>query len=314
MPHGLFPTPRPDVATRRRVKRVVACAGVLLASATALFSAGALDPSPATAATSPVQDGTAPARSAPVQPQGSTPQQPQQPQQPQNKARVTAAVYGLDGGGKQPALSGQDTPYDTASIVKVDILAAVLLQAQDAGRPLTAQEDGLARAMIQHSDNASADALWREIGQAPGLAAANKRLGLTSTQGGAGFLWGLTRTTASDQIRLLRAVFESGPSAQAGSRALHEPARGYIRTLMTRIAADQSWGVSAVAGNGWALKNGWLQRTTTGLWDINSIGEVSKNGHHYLVAVLSDGNPTMQDGVSLVERTAQAAVSSASAH
>jgi beta-lactamase class A len=308
MPHGLFPTPRPDAGTRPRVKRVVACAGVLLASAAALFSVGALDPSPATAATSPVQDGTAPARPAAAQSQGST------PQQPQHKARVTAAVYGLDGGGKQPALSGQDTTYDTASIVKVDILAAVLLQAQDAGRPLSAQEDGLARAMIQHSDNASANALWREISQAPGLAAANKRLGLTSTQGGSGFLWGLTRTTASDQIRLLRAVFESGPSAQAGSRALHEPARGYIRTLMTRTAADQSWGVSAAAGSGWALKNGWLQRSTTGLWDINSIGEVSKNGHRYLVAVLSDGNPTMQDGVSLVERTAQAAVSSASAH
>ncbi|MGW4750279.1 serine hydrolase, partial [Streptomyces sp. NPDC004290] len=95
-------------------------------------------------------------------------------------------------------------PYDTASIIKVDIHAALLLQAQDAGRPLDATQQALARAMIEHSDNAAANALWRQIGLAPGLEAANKRLGLTSTKGGPGFLWGLTRTTASDQIRLLR--------------------------------------------------------------------------------------------------------------
>jgi hypothetical protein len=90
--------------------------------------------------------------------------------------------------------------------------------------------------------------------------------------------------------------------------------RTYIRTLMTRIVGEQAWGVSAAADSGWALKNGWLQRTTTGLWDINSVGRVTTNGHHYLVAVLSDGNTSMKDGTSLVERAARAAVSSATAH
>ncbi|MGN5377662.1 serine hydrolase [Streptomyces lasalocidi] len=103
----------------------------------------------------------------------------------------------LDGTGRSPVVHGEDTAYDTASIVKVDILAAVLLQAQDAGRELTAQERAHAEPMIKQSDNAAADALWRQIGQADGLAAANKRLGLTSTTSGPGGRWGLTWTTAA---------------------------------------------------------------------------------------------------------------------
>lgn len=62
-------------------------------------------------------------------------------------------------------------------------------------------------------------------------------------------------------------------------------------------------------GSAWALKNGWLPRTATGLWDINSIGRVTVDGTGYLVAVLSDGNSTKQQGVALVEAATRAAVS-----
>ncbi|MEU9413399.1 serine hydrolase [Streptomyces sp. NPDC048281] len=226
----------------------------------------------------------------------------------QGSARVTAAVLDLDGTRQEPVVYGDDTPYDTASIVKVDILAAMLLHARDHRRALTARESAEAQVMIRDSDNTAATALWRAIGEAPGLASANKRLGLTSTQGGPGGLWGLTRTTAADQIRLLRAVFGTGTTP------LDAASRNRIGTLMTEIAADQSWGVSAAADAGWALKNGWLMRTTTGLWDINSIGRITADGHHYLVAVLSNGNASMPDGVNLVERAVRTAVSETAAH
>ncbi|MGW3497345.1 serine hydrolase [Streptomyces sp. NPDC001020] len=297
MPYRLFSLPRPHTTGRRRAKRAVACAGVLLASVTTLFSAEALNAVPAAAATSSARAG------APDSPG---------PEQPQPEARVTAAVLGLDGTHHEPTVYGDDTPYDTASIIKVDILAAVLLQAQDAGRSLTPQEEAYAEAMIEHSDNDSTSALWRQIGLAPGLEAANKRLGLTSTKGGPGPLWGLTQTTASDQIRLLRVLFDTSPASNADPAALNETSRAYIRTLMAHVAGDQAWGVSAAAGSGWALKNGWLQRSTTGLWDINSVGQVTVDGHRYLVAVLSDGNTSMKDGISLVERMARTAVSAAS--
>ncbi len=62
----------------------------------------------------------------------------------------------MDGRDRRTAVYGDDTPYDTASIIKVDILATLLLQAQDAGRTLDAHERALAEAMIKHSDNDSA--------------------------------------------------------------------------------------------------------------------------------------------------------------
>lgn len=61
-------------------------------------------------------------------------------------------------------------------------------------------------------------------------------------------------------------------------------------------------------GTAWALKNGWLARSSTGLWDINSIGRVTVDGDEYLMAALSDGNSTKAKGISLVEAAAKAAV------
>lgn len=196
-----------------------------------------------------------------------------------------------------------DGAYDTASIVKVDILAALLLRAQDAGRELTAQEKAYATVMIEKSDNDAATALWHTIGLADGLADANERLGLTGTDGGDGELWGLTRTTAADQLALLSAVFGDESPLDAASRT-------YLRGLMQRISAGQDWGVTAAAATASdsALKNGWLRRSTTGLWDINSIGRVATDGNTYLVAVLTSGNATQAAGIALAEDVARAAV------
>ncbi|MGJ5895940.1 serine hydrolase [Streptomyces niveiscabiei] len=214
-------------------------------------------------------------------------------------AAVSVGV--LDLGSGDSAVYGE-AAFDTASIVKVDILAALLLQAQDAGRSLTAQERSYAALMIENSDNDSATALWNTIGQAEGLDAANDRFGMTGTEGGEGALWGLTQTTAADQLALLQQVF--GDSSE-----LNDASRAYVGGLMAQVEADQRWGVSAAAqGAEWALKNGWLPRSTTGLWDVNSIGRVTAGGGAYLVAVLSDGNASMAAGVSLVEEAARVAV------
>ncbi|WP_367324400.1 serine hydrolase [Streptomyces sp. HUAS ZL42] len=215
-------------------------------------------------------------------------------------AEVSVAVLDVDSG---DSASHGDGVFDTASIVKVDILATLLLQAQDAGRHLTAAEKSYAAAMIENSDNAAASALWRTIGKAKGLEAANERFGLTGTEGGDDMLWGLTQTTAADQLTLLQQVF--GEDSE-----LSEASRTYLQGLMGRIADGQRWGVSAAAdGSAWALKNGWLPRSTTGLWDINSIGRVTAGGHDCLVAVLSKGSTTQAKGISLAEAAAKAAVS-----
>lgn len=219
-------------------------------------------------------------------------------------AAVSVAVRDVAAG--DWAVYGDDR-YDTASIVKLNILAALLLQAQDAERRLTAQERTYASAMIRDSDNASATALWKAIGRADGLAAANGRFGLTHTEGGDGLYWGLTRTTAADQLALLQQVFDDDEASE-----LSEASRTYVQGLMGRIAEGQDWGVSAAASDSsasvFALKNGWLPRTATGLWVINSVGRVRVEGREYLVAVVSNGNTTKAKGVSLVEAAAKAAV------
>ncbi|WP_371482854.1 serine hydrolase [Kitasatospora sp. NBC_00315] len=208
-----------------------------------------------------------------------------------------ASGVGADSGGSGHA-------FATASIVKADILAALLRQS---GSDLTATQRTEAVAMIEQSDNDAAGALFDAVGGADGLDAANRAFGLTATTAGRNGYWGLTTTTAADQLRLLRVIFEDDSPLDADSRA-------YAQKLMGRISTDQDWGVSAAdSGDGssdahWMLKNGWLSRSADGLWVINSIGRVTHDGRDVLVAVLSDGNGTEQGGISLVESVAVAAV------
>ncbi|GAA2947832.1 hypothetical protein GCM10010446_36260 [Streptomyces enissocaesilis] len=192
--------------------------------------------------------------------------------------------------------------FPAASVVKVGILAALLLRARDEGRALGREERRYAEAMIRRSDNDAASALWTVIGGAAGLDAAQARLGLTRTA--ADRAWGRTRTTARDQVALLRAVFGAGPGV------LDEESRTYIGALMGQVVAGQDWGVSA-AGSGAALKNGWMPRDATGLWAVHSIGRVEVDGRGVLVAVLSEGHTTKEAGIAVVEAVARAAVGAA---
>ncbi|MFI1960970.1 serine hydrolase [Streptomyces althioticus] len=163
--------------------------------------------------------------------------------------RVSAAALDLAGG--ETYASGEGV-FVTASVVKVDILTALLLTARDAGRELTAAERAHAEAMIVRSDNDAATALWQVVGRAAGLDSANARLGLTRTVADA--RWGLTRTTAADRVTLLRRIF--APDGVV-----------CVRELMERVVPEQAWGVPALAdpGTRWAVKNGWLPRDATGL-------------------------------------------------
>ncbi|MZG13020.1 serine hydrolase [Streptomyces tendae] len=211
--------------------------------------------------------------------------------------RMSVAMLDVESGAM--ATYGHDA-FDTASIVKVDILATLLLQAQDEGRRLSTQERTQSAAMIQKSDNESTSALWTRIGSASGLDAANERLGLFQTQGGSGTVWGITQTTAEDQIRLLQSVF-------GDKSPLSEASRAYIQDLMLHVVGSQTWGVSAAADSGTtALKNGWLKRTQTEKWDVNSIGRIEHEGRVYLMAVLLNGCSSQEVGINIVEQASRA--------
>ncbi|HEX3540484.1 MAG TPA: serine hydrolase [Acidimicrobiales bacterium] len=184
--------------------------------------------------------------------------------------------------------------YITASIVKVDILETLLYQTQAAGRGLTSQEQATAAQMIEVSDNNAATALWNEVGGGPGVARYNQLVGMPNTIPGSGGLWGLTRTTAQDQVQLVRTL-------AYGNAILSDSRRGYALSLMQNVTSSQRWGVSGgvPAGVGIALKNGWL--SVTGGWEINSIGHIAGGGRDYVIAVLTAGNSSMGYGINTIQ-------------
>lgn len=208
------------------------------------------------------------------------------------------AVTVADPGSGASAAWGTDS-FVTASIVKVDILAALLLRNDGV---LTGDQKAAAALMIEQSDNDAATALFDAVGGATGLDEANAAFGLTGTAAGTDGFWGLTSTTAADQARLLRVVFTEDSPLGSASRA-------YLAKLMGLVADDQDWGVSAAdQGGAVQLKNGWLPRDSTGLWVVNSIGRIEYGGRPLLVSVLSDGSATEDAGIALVESVAAAAV------
>lgn len=205
--------------------------------------------------------------------------------------RMVVSVTDL-GTGVTAAYGSLDQQFATASIVKVDILATLLLQKHG---KLSAGQQSLARRMIQQSSNGAATSLWRQIGAAKGLAQANRQFGLTSTVGGTRGRWGTTTTTAADQQRLLHDVFTADSPLDTRSRS-------YLKNLMGGVAADQDWGVSAAdtrPGATYYVKNGWLPRSKG--WIVNSIGAVEHDGHQLLIVALSDGRVSKKTGVKLVE-------------
>ncbi|MEG3630775.1 serine hydrolase [Streptomyces poriticola] len=298
---------QPTQHQRKRTLRVCAATAVAASLAACSATGAAHQTSAPTERTS----APAPGQAAPRENPGAALARALRPVLPGGDTRLAVAVLGLDGADQEIAAFGHGTTFDSASIIKVNILAALLLMAQDQNRGLTAAEHDMAEAMIRTSDNDAANVLWRAIGRAEGLDAANARLGLAATHGGPGVRWGLTRTTAADQVRLLRAVFAPEPAASARPpEGLDRASRAYIRRLMGSVTPDQDWGVSAAGTpkSRYALKNGWLQRDTTGLWIINSIGHITVHGRRYLISVLSSGNTTMSHGISLVEQAARAAI------
>jgi len=209
---------------------------------------------------------------------------------------VRVAVYDLTTG--QEWSLGSGTAQDEASIVKVDILETLLSQ-RPAG--LTADDQSLATAMIEDSDNDAATSLWDLVGGSTGIGAFNSQAGLTQTTPSpcvvcSGFPWpgwGLTTTTAADQITLLRRLVEPGGPLTASERK-------YALSLMENVTQDQQWGVSSgvPAGVTVALKDGWLPLDAANdNWQINSIGWVDGGGRDYLLAMLSTGNPSEQYGI-----------------
>jgi beta-lactamase class A len=188
--------------------------------------------------------------------------------------------------------------FDSASVVKVTILGALLRKAMDQHRYLTATEASRARAMITQSSNSAASALWAELGR-PYIQHFLNLAGMSQTIPGPGGYWGLTQITSRDETRLLRLLL-------VPNTVLSNNSRGYARNLMTQVISSQRWGVPAGAPAGVVVhvKNGWLPRATHG-WRIHSIGAFTSSRGWYTIVVLTQNNPTMTYGVNTIQNIAR---------
>jgi hypothetical protein len=188
--------------------------------------------------------------------------------------------------------------FDAASTVKVAIVGTLLRMAMDQHRALTAQENQLATAMLEHSDNNATSTVWAEVGPVRFQQFLNL-VGMMETIPGPGPYWGLTRETADDEVKLLLMLTSSTTTVLDGS------SRAYELNLMTMVEADQHWGVTAGAPAGVTvhLKTGDLPRSTRG-WRVHSIGAFTGGGADYVIVVLTDNNPTLAYGISTIENVA----------
>lgn len=213
--------------------------------------------------------------------------------------KSTVAVGLYDRTTKTTCTLRASNAYDSASTVKVTVLATLLWDARKHNRYLTSTETGLAKAMITKSDNTATSKLWKQLGltKIKGFLTA---AGMTQTKPGANNYWGLTQETATDEQKLLKLV-------TAKNSVLSDNSRAYILKLMNQVISSQRWGTPYGAPSTVTVhvKNGWLQRSTHG-WRVHSLGTFNGGGHDYMMTVLTWDNSTMNYGITTIQGVAKA--------
>jgi beta-lactamase class A len=198
----------------------------------------------------------------------------------------------------------QRNHFATASVIKVNILAGLLLERQDEHRGLTGSERALAERMIRFSDNEAANVMYSLVGGGHGLNRVNRRLGVRHTVP-VRREWGVSLTCAADQVGLLRALVTP-------ASPLSSPNRQYVLRLMSEVSPNQAWGISAAThvGDRFSIKDGWVPLSDEDEgWAVNSIGLIRAPGHDFLLAVLSDDQPSLDEGIKTVEQLSRLATS-----
>lgn len=208
---------------------------------------------------------------------------------------VTAAVYDVRSG--ETYLYNPGVHERDASMVKIDILATLLYEAQQADRELTAKEKVLATKMVEASNNGAANQLWTDIGGRDALDDFNTLIGFRQTF--PNYAWGDIETTPKDQLQLLKVIVL--PNA-----ILTPESQEYEMDLMQNVQPFERFGL------GWGspsrvtvgLKDGWFFWADTG-WQINTTGYVLYKGRLYLATIMCTENPDETYGEGTVTTIAR---------
>lgn len=199
-----------------------------------------------------------------------------------------ATIYTFD--------TGNHDPYITASVVKLSVMATVMVQARREGRDLTATEKSLIEPMITESDNDATTELWTRVGEAPAVQKVLRSMGADqttpSTQG-----WGLTTTTARDQVVIMSHFAMKNP-------IIPESMRRYAINLLGHVDDEQTWGMTAAIPHtvDRRVKNGWLPYDNA--WHVNSVAAMDGPEGMVLAGLSRATASTMEYQISTLESLA----------
>ncbi|HET8846391.1 MAG TPA: serine hydrolase [Ktedonobacteraceae bacterium] len=195
-----------------------------------------------------------------------------------------------------------NTAFLTASSIKVPIMLAFFAMTENQGREPDHDEMQLLTAMIEHSDNDAASALFKDIGNATGLANYLQQIGVKGLEPENG-TWGYSQITPQAMINLLTQL-HNGSILTAADRAT-------ALSWMQHVEAEQQWGVgdTAPAGATFAMKNGWVPGPD-GLWSVNTSGIVEAGKITYLISVYTREQPSLKAGQAIVQQVCSSVAAS----
>jgi beta-lactamase class A len=177
------------------------------------------------------------------------------------------------------------------SLLKVMLMAAYLRRPSIAGRPLTRADRKLLTPMIRWSDNVTAERVLAFVGRA-GLEAVARDAGMRH------FAyrrspWGLSTTTAADQVRLWANLDRVVPARHLG----------FALRLLGNVVPSQRWGIPAAAPPGWRVffKGGWGSGTGR-LAGQSALLE--RDGSRIVMSVLAQHSPNHDYGTTTVRGVA----------
>jgi hypothetical protein len=189
-----------------------------------------------------------------------------------------------------------------ASVAKVAIMVTVMDRAIREGRELTDWERTMLRPMMTVSDNDAATALWHNLGGGGTVEATLRSMGLVATKPDPAGAWGESRSTPKEVALLLAKL--------ANGEILDPPSRNLALDLMSQVAPDQTWGVTAgvltdrLQQTLIAIKNGWYPAPDG--WWVDSAGLILPGNDQpaYTIAVLTQQQPSLEYGVATIEGVA----------
>lgn len=189
-------------------------------------------------------------------------------------------------------------PGWTASTIKLAIAADLLARDRAGTVDLTAADRRDMAGMLNFSDEAASDRLWKAYGGADMLDRFRSRFGMTALRFVPGFsrsvYWGFVRCSTDDLAHLMQHVLTATDPAD----------RAYLVAAMRGVARNQQWGVwAAGADQRPGNKDGWsFESDPEGRhWVTDTVGFAGPD-ERYVVAVMDQLDPagTLPQGVHAV--------------